>query len=77
MLSLVGYYDAAGHQDDEDVISVGGYLSSVPAWLRFEREWQRALKREGIEQFHMTDFIACRRSSRTGRGVKPNRPSCY
>ena len=68
MLSLVGYFDAGGHQDGKDVISVGGYLSSIPAWLRFEKEWHRTLKPLGIEEFHMTDFVACQDAFKDWKG---------
>lgn len=38
---------------------MGGYISSVPRWLRFEKQWNRALKQADIDVFHMTDFMAC------------------
>jgi hypothetical protein len=68
VLWLTGYFDAGGHQDDKHVIAVGGYVSSVPAWLRFEKEWLQALKRAGIEEFHMTDFMACQGDFKNWQG---------
>ena len=69
MLWLTGYYDACGHHDGKHVLALGGYISSVPAWLRFEKQWKRALKRAGIDvPFHMTDFMACERHFKNWKG---------
>jgi len=70
VLWLTAYFDAGGHQDDEHVIAVGGYVSSVPAWLRFEKEWFKELKRAGVGQFHMTDFMACQGDFKDWKGRK-------
>lgn len=58
MLWLTCYYDAAGHPKGKHALVVGGYVAAVPAWLRFEREWKRALNKAGIDVFHMADFMA-------------------
>jgi hypothetical protein len=69
MLWLVGYYDACGHPDGKHALAVGGYVSAVPAWLRFEKRWKRALKEAGITiPFHMTDFMACQRGFEDWKG---------
>jgi hypothetical protein len=68
MLRLTGYFDAAGHPDGEHTLAVGGYVSSAPAWLRFERLWRRELSKVGIEVFHMADFMACAKQFKNWRG---------
>jgi hypothetical protein len=59
MLWLTGYFDAAGHPDGEHALAVGGYISSVPMWLRFEKAWKKVLRKNKIDIFHMADFMAC------------------
>jgi hypothetical protein len=65
---LTGYYDATGHPDGKHALAVGGYVSSVPAWRRFESAWRRVLDSAGIETFHMADFMACAGEFRSWRG---------
>jgi hypothetical protein len=38
------------------VYTVGGYLSSAPQWIAFQRAWGKALKKAEIPYFHMADF---------------------
>jgi hypothetical protein len=40
------------------VLSVGGFVSDVRAWTRFEKRWREALDEAGIKHFHMTDFVS-------------------
>ncbi len=54
---LTGYFDAAGHPKQGNVLVVGGFISFEPRWCEFERLWTTALQKAGIQQFHMTDFI--------------------
>ena len=68
MIWLTGYFDAGDHQDDQHVMAVGGYVSSVPAWLRFEKEWLKELRRVGIEEMHMTDFMSCQKEFTAWKG---------
>jgi hypothetical protein len=69
MLWLVGYYDASGHPKGKHALAVGGYVSALPAWLRFEKSWKRELKKAGIAiPFHMTDFMACQEGFESWKG---------
>jgi hypothetical protein len=53
------YLDVAGHPSDQPILCAGGFLADEESWLRFEPEWKKALKRNGLpEVFHMTDFEA-------------------
>jgi hypothetical protein len=68
MLWLTGYFDAGGHPDARDVLVVGGYISAIPKWLKFETEWKAALRPHGIDVFHMADFMACAGDYKNWRG---------
>lgn len=70
MAWLTAYFDAAGHPDGKHALIVGGYIASVPQWLRFERAWNAALRRAGLDQFHMTDFMACAKGYENWKGRK-------
>jgi len=37
---------------------VAGYLSHVDLWDRFEPDWRKILRLEGLEFFHMADYVA-------------------
>jgi hypothetical protein len=52
------YFDASGHPDQQNVFTVAGFVSTVKKWTRFDKEWKAILKSEGIETFHMTDFVS-------------------
>src|SRR5262249_19335072 len=43
------------------VMAIGGYLSTIERWCRFQDEWQDFLTAFGIESFHMKDFKAGQR----------------
>jgi hypothetical protein len=69
MLRLRAYFDAAGHPTDQHLLAVGGFLSSVPAWMRFEKRWKRLLRSAEIMiPIHMADFMAFRRGFENWRG---------
>lgn len=55
------YFDESySHPPDPRAYSVGGYLSTSTQWKRFRKEWRRILESEGISDFHMVDFQACK-----------------
>src|SRR5262245_49706710 len=55
------YFDISSN---EDVVTVGGYVSSVDQWDRLEPDWNRILEEERVREhkgfrcLHMTDFGA-------------------
>jgi hypothetical protein len=73
MLSLNGFFDAAGHASGDHALIVGGYMAAVPAWLKFEKEWNAALKKVGLSELHTTDFMACAPPYKTWRGREKER----
>jgi hypothetical protein len=54
---LTGYFDASGAPNQGTILAVAGFISFEPRWLQFESEWRKALAKEGVECFHMTEFI--------------------
>jgi hypothetical protein len=53
------YFDASGKADSQ-VMVMAGFISRVPKWERFERDWRKLLP-EGVPSFHMTDFVSSRK----------------
>lgn len=56
MAMLTGYYDAAGSQGDSGMLTVVGVVSTEAKWLRFENEWNSALRQFGVPYLHMKEF---------------------
>ncbi len=51
------YFDASqdkGHR----ILTLGGFVSTLKKWERFEIEWKAILEKHGITYFHMTDFAS-------------------
>jgi hypothetical protein len=55
---FTGYFDASGHPDQHEVMTVAGFVSSVKKWSRYDLEWTAILKSEGITSFHTTEFVS-------------------
>lgn len=53
---LTGYFDASGTQQQSDTLFVGGLVSTVDQWLRFEDEWSECLAEFGVPYLHMKEF---------------------
>lgn len=73
MAIFSSYFDASGHPDQSDVLTVAGYAAAVDSWIRFEREWQEILRLEGISVFHMTDFASSQGEFASWRGREPEK----
>lgn len=58
MALLTSYFDASGDNAGTHGVTVGGYVSDVRAWGRYTKRWREVLDEYGIEDFHMTDFVA-------------------
>ena len=50
------YFDRSQLFSPADVVAVGGFMTGIPRWRHFEREWRKVLDRYGIKVFHMTEF---------------------
>lgn len=58
MAMYSAYFDASGHPNQQTVLTVAGFVSTVKKWSRFDVEWNAILKAEGVAWFHMTDFVS-------------------
>jgi hypothetical protein len=51
------FFDASGVEHEGKVLVVGGFVASFEQWMKFEREWDLALKEAGIlGYFRMAEF---------------------
>ncbi len=71
-LSFAAYFDASGKME-HPVLSIGGAVAPVYKWARFERDWCKTLKKEGVTEFHATDFAASKGEYRDWKGDKDRR----
>lgn len=53
---LQAYMDDSGTHIGSHNCVVAGYWAGVNEWRRFERQWNRVLKREGIVEFKANEF---------------------
>ena len=73
---LTGFFDAAGDNRSLDAITVGGYVAPVRNWSKFSRDWRGLLQSEGLDDFHMTDFVAGARGFSKWKG-QPDKQMKY
>jgi hypothetical protein len=72
-IGFAAYFDASGKREQHPVIMVGGAVAPVYKWSRFETDWQAILHREGVNEFHATDFAASQGEYKGWRGQKERR----
>jgi hypothetical protein len=49
-------FDASGHESDQLMMVVAGFISSVDDWTNFSKKWKERLAKDGLEYFHMKEF---------------------
>ena len=52
-------FDASGDERDLTIV-VAGFSAEADRWIQFESAWVQRLREDGLEYFHMTDFISGR-----------------
>jgi hypothetical protein len=67
------YFDASGKQRGHEFMTIGGAGSTAEKWGQFDREWSKILKREGVSEFHATDFAASQGEYTGWKGDKGRR----
>lgn len=67
------YFDASGKSHTHEFMTIGGAGSTAEKWGQFETEWSQILKREGVSEFHATDFAASWGEYKGWRGDKGRR----
>jgi hypothetical protein len=68
---LATYADETGHYYDpkKRFVGVAGLLSESGKWERFDGEWEKTCRDEGVnEPFHMVDFAASRKHFESWKG---------
>ena len=70
---FTAYFDDSGHPDRGPELVVGGFVSTIPRWQRFENEWSSILGEFGISAFHMKDFTACQGEFKEWKGNEGRR----
>lgn len=53
---LSAAFDASGSKHDQPVLIVAGFVSTVDAWVDFDREWKSRLDKDGLDYFHANEF---------------------
>lgn len=71
-LAFAAYFDSSG-KDRYPVLTVAGAVSPVKKWARFEKQWSGILKREGVTEFHATDFASSQGEYKLWRDDKVRR----
>lgn len=60
ILTIWAYYDESGEYAPGTgkllKMTIGGCVSTLDKWKKFEPEWKAVLAAEGLSHFHMTDF---------------------
>jgi hypothetical protein len=72
MAIFSAYFDASGHPDQGDILTVAGYAATVDSWIRFDVEWKEILASEGVGSFHMTDFASSSGEFASWKGRDPD-----
>jgi hypothetical protein len=70
---FAAYFDASGKEDTFTFLTVGGAGSPVKKWIRFEKQWSDVLRREGVSEFHATDFASSKGEYKGWKGDKARR----
>jgi hypothetical protein len=53
---LIAHYDESGTHDGSPITVISGLAGSAEAWVAFEREWNKILKKNGISFVHAKDM---------------------
>jgi hypothetical protein len=69
---FTAYFDASGTKRTK-VLTVAGFVSSVPKWNRFEKQWAEILAAYGITFFHMTEFASSTGEFKSWKGETAKR----
>jgi hypothetical protein len=59
MAMITAYFDASESQQGTRVMTIGGCVSTVSKWEKFEIEWNAVLKKYDVPYLHMKEFNGC------------------
>lgn len=55
-MHLVAYFDEAGTHDQSTFMVMGGYLARIGQWTRLSGKWNKHLRRNELDCFHLIDI---------------------
>lgn len=70
---FTAYFDASGHPDGTDVLSVAGFIAHASQWVLFESRWEKVLAKFGVSSLHMKDFAHSTGKYKTWKGDETKR----
>jgi hypothetical protein len=53
---LVGYFDESGHSSSTEFFALAAFVSDHLEWEQFDKQWRKALERNGAPYLHMREF---------------------
>jgi hypothetical protein len=53
---VTAFFDESGHSASTKTVAIGGAMATPKRWGDLRVKWKAALKRHGVELFHMKDF---------------------
>jgi hypothetical protein len=56
MAMFNAYFDASGAPDDCEAVVVAGFIAKAEQWIRFDKEWEKALADYHVTQLHMKHY---------------------
>jgi len=59
-MPIAAYFDAGGHEEDQEYLVVAGFAAPITSWIEFEISWRRRLLTDGLEYFHAVEFAHSR-----------------
>jgi hypothetical protein len=68
-------FDASGHEYDQPVVVVAGFVSSAKDWIDFEQAWKQRLAVDHLPYFRMVEFAQSSNAFRSFKGNEVRRRS--
>lgn len=72
-MPLTAYFDAAGHEADQPLVVVGGFVAPPQMWCDFSDAWKERLASDSIKYFHAVEFAHSRGQFEGWRDEKKKR----
>lgn len=57
LVMLKAYLDESGTHEGASALSLAGFVAGARQWVQLDRSWRAELRREGLEEFHATEFF--------------------
>lgn len=73
MMTITGYFDASGTQEDEHVLVAAGAVTDVDDWIGFDEEWLACRAANGVKHFRMEECAHFMKDFAEWRDNEPKR----